>query len=196
VEGTMKYFEALGIDLSDVSSFIVSEILQCPTMGEITREGFTDGWSDLGVDTIDKQKKLVQSRRATIGQPVHREILKKVYKHTFKLLLTGAGQRSVDKGTCIEMWKVLFKAPALDWRTPTTNWLELWTEFVEANSIKMINSDVWQQTFKFAEESIKEESLSWWSEESAWPALVDEFVEWIKEKRGDGKEENMEDVEY
>jgi len=192
----MKYFDALSVDLSDISSFIVSEIVQCPTMGEITREGFTNGWIELGMDTVDKQKKFVQTRRGTLAQPGNREILKKVYRHAFKLLLTNQGQRSVDKDTCIEMWKVLFSPPSLDWKTNNTPWLDLWTEFVTNNNIKAINLDVWMQTLKFAEESIRDESLSWWSEEASWPALVDEFVEWMKERRGDGKEEEMEDMEY
>lgn len=166
-------------------------------MGEISREGFCDGWSELGgLDTIEKQKKFIQQRRAALGQPGNRDVLKNVYNHTFKLLLTGAGQRAVDKEQCMELWKVLFRAPSLDWRTPTTDWLELWTEFVAENNIKMINSDVWKQTFKFAEESVKDDTLAWWSEESAWPALVDEFVEWIKEKNGTGRDLNMDDMDY
>lgn len=166
-------------------------------MGEITREGFTEGWSELGAyDTIEKQKKFIQQRRASLGQPVNREVLKNVYNHTFKLLITGAGQRAVVKEACVAMWQVLFKSPSLDWRTTKFNWLDLWTEFVLDNDIKMINSDVWKQTFKFAEESTKDESLAWWSEESAWPALVDEFVEWHKKKNGTEGDLDMEDTDY
>ncbi|QDS77141.1 hypothetical protein FKW77_001282 [Venturia effusa] len=197
IEGSTKYFEAIGVDLEGVDSFIVSEIVQCPSMGEITRDGFTDGWAELGAyDTIEKQKKFIQQRKATLGQPANRAILKNVYNHTFKLLITSAGQRAVEKGVCIAMWQVLFRAPSLDWRTPKFNWLELWTEFVTDNSIKMINSDVWKQTLKFAEESTKDDTLSWWSEESAWPALIDEFVEWHKERNPIPGDQDMEDMGY
>jgi DCN1-like protein 1/2 len=194
----MKYFGAVGAELDDVASLVVSEIVQCPTMGEITREGFVNGWSELGGDTIERQKAILTSRRANLNSVNlrDRDILKKIYKHTFKLGITGAGQRSVDKETCIEMWKLIFSPPSFNWSTKSTDWLALWLEFVAGNSVKGINSDVWNQTFKFAEESIRDESLTWWSEEAAWPALVDEFVEWIKAKRGVGREEEMEDMDY
>ena len=37
----------LNVRLDDLSVFIVGEVLQCPTMGEITREGFVQGWTKL-----------------------------------------------------------------------------------------------------------------------------------------------------
>jgi DCN1-like protein 1/2 len=48
----------------------------------------------------------------------------------------------------------------------------------------------------FAVETLKDESLSWWDENSAWPALIDEFVEWVKKKRGDTRGVEDEEMEY
>jgi DCN1-like protein 1/2 len=102
----------------------------------------------------------------------------------------------VDKENCVEVWKVLFSAPSLNWRTPNNNWLELWINFVQKSSTKAINMDVWMQTLKFAEESLRDESLKWWSEEASWPALVDEFVEHIREERGENGPEELDEMEY
>lgn len=44
---------------------------------------------------------------------------------------------------------------------------------------------MWDQTLSFAEKTLSDESLSWWSEDSAWPGVIDEYVEYVqKEKRG------------
>lgn len=42
--------------------------------------------------------------------------------------------------------------------------------------------DLWNQTLLFAEKSVEDETLGFWSEEQAWPALIDEFVVWCREK--------------
>lgn len=44
----MKYFENLGVDVEGMEVLAVLEIIQAPTMGEMSREGFVDGWSSLG----------------------------------------------------------------------------------------------------------------------------------------------------
>jgi DCN1-like protein 1/2 len=198
VDGTMNYLQALNVGLEDISSFIVSELIQCPTMGEITRDGFVNGWTEAGGDTIAKQQAIIKQRRVMLGQntPPARELFKRVYKHTFRLGIQGQGQRSVDKEMCIEMWKMMFSPPSFDWRSKNTDWLPLWIEFVGNNSVKGINADVWNQTLAFAEESVKDESLSWWSEEASWPALVDEFVEFMNEKRGVRQGAEDEEMEY
>lgn len=35
---------------------------------------------------------------------------------------------------------------------------------------------------------LKDESMGWWSEDGAWPGVLDEFVGYVRERRG-GKEE-------
>lgn len=40
----MKYLQELSVDLEDIDSLAALEIVQAPTMGEITREGFVNGW--------------------------------------------------------------------------------------------------------------------------------------------------------
>lgn len=52
IDGTMQYFEQLGIDLESVEFLIPMEIVQAPALGEITKDGFVSGWRKIGyVDT-------------------------------------------------------------------------------------------------------------------------------------------------
>ena len=44
VDGTMTYLQQLDVDLEGMDSLAVLEIIQAQTMGEITREGFVNGW--------------------------------------------------------------------------------------------------------------------------------------------------------
>lgn len=44
VDGTMTYFMSLGVNLEDASMLIPMEIVQAPTVGEISKEGFVNGW--------------------------------------------------------------------------------------------------------------------------------------------------------
>lgn len=44
VDGTMSYLQQLEVDLEGLDSLAVLEVIQAPTMGEITREGFVNGW--------------------------------------------------------------------------------------------------------------------------------------------------------
>lgn len=40
----MSYLQQLDVDLEGMDSLAVLEIIQAPTMGEIAREGFVNGW--------------------------------------------------------------------------------------------------------------------------------------------------------
>jgi DCN1-like protein 1/2 len=48
VDGTMLYFEDLGINLETVGFLVPMEIVQAPALGEITKEGFVGGWKRIG----------------------------------------------------------------------------------------------------------------------------------------------------
>ncbi len=42
----MNYLKAIGVGIDDIGMLIVSEIIKSPTLGQITREGFVEGWTE------------------------------------------------------------------------------------------------------------------------------------------------------
>lgn len=110
----------------------------------------------------------------------------RIYKHTFQLGKVGT-QKTVQLEMASEYWTLLFSSPAspIKWTTPTTPWLEWWIEFLTTSWKRAVNKDVWNETLRFAQESLKDEALTFWSEEASWPSVIDEFVDFVKKKRGD-----------
>jgi DCN1-like protein 1/2 len=102
--------------------------------------------------------------------------------HTFTLLLQDPRQKSADKAMCIEMWPPLLTQPSLHWATPRRNWLQEWLAFLTGPrcTAKGVSRDLWSHVLKFARRTLEDETLAWHSEEQSWPALIDEFVEFIK----------------
>lgn len=49
LESTMGYLsEKLNVSLENAELFVVLELVQAPSVGEITRAGFIDGWKSSG----------------------------------------------------------------------------------------------------------------------------------------------------
>lgn len=68
--------------------------------------------------------------------------------------------------------------------SPTTAWLNEWTTYLQEKWKKSVNKDMWNQTLEFLNKAKEDDNLSFWSDESAWPSVIDEFVEYMKERRG------------
>ncbi|KAI9718099.1 MAG: hypothetical protein M1812_004357 [Candelaria pacifica] len=198
IEGAMKYLQALGINLDEVSVLVISEALQSPTMGEFTREGYLNGWQRLaaghpgGAGTIVNQSVLIGKLCSEL--PYDEELFKRVYNHTFQIA-RNAGQKAIMLDTAIEYWRLLFTSPSVTWNSATTPWLDYYIEFLETKWKKGVNKDMWTMTLSFYTKTKEDEYLEWWSEDGAWPSVLDEFVRFIQEKRGgEGHAEKM-DVE-
>ena len=48
VNGVMEYLGALNVDLESAAFLIPMEIMQVPSMGLITKEGFVNAWRAVG----------------------------------------------------------------------------------------------------------------------------------------------------
>jgi DCN1-like protein 1/2 len=47
LESTMSYFSThLKANLENAELFVVVDLLQAPSIGEVTRKGFVEGWKD------------------------------------------------------------------------------------------------------------------------------------------------------
>lgn len=111
-------------------------------------------------------------------------LLKRVYRHTF-ICSKEKGQKALPLENALVYWELLFNPPCRTWVTPSTNWVELWAEFLRAKWTKSVNKDMWNMTFEFFLKTLQDESLSFWSEDGAWPGVIDDFVAYAKESRGD-----------
>lgn len=118
------------------------------------------------------------------------ELFKKVYRHAF----VGGRERD-QKSLSLEhatvYWGMLFSKPGMPWKTRSHDWLELWKSFLDEKYTRSVNRDMWNMTLTFALKSLEDETLSFWNADGAWPSVIDDFVEWCREK-GIGKPEAME----
>lgn len=184
MEGAMKLMGALSVNIESVDMLVFSELVSCPSLGTVTREGFVDRLSQEGVSDKTKIAALVSSRQAKLASDP--ALLKKIYRHTFTLA-RAPGQKAVALEAATEYWRVLLSPPSLAWSSPSTPWLEWWLEFLTDKYKKSVNKDLWDQTLVFALKTLEDETMGFWSEDSAWPGVIDEFVEYVREKRGGGE---------
>jgi len=187
IEGVMKYFSDIKIELDEVACFGIAELLKSPTMGEFTREGFVEGWKLVGCETLPKMASHASALRIRIISRA--DVFRRVYRYAFTLC-RQAGQRNLSFEIASEQWQLFFssKSGGINWNTTSTPWLDWWIEFLEGRSMKPVNKDLWEQTEVFMRKIQEDESLGWWTADGAWPGALDDFVLWVKAKRGKAAE--------
>lgn len=122
-------------------------------------------------------------KRLVVTMGRDRDLFRKVYRYAFV-----AGKEEEQRALSLEMallyWDLLFKKPGQSWVGSSTgiDWLEEWKFFLQKNWKRSVNRDMWNQLLEFAFKSIEDESLGFWSEDGAWPGVIDEFVAWYKHK--------------
>ena len=124
MDGTMRYFQDVGVNVEDISMLVISELLSCPTMGEMRRSGFLEGWVIETAWDIRTQKNAIASRVKKVKTNTD-DLFTKVYKHTFTLGLPP-GARIMGLDEAVEFWKVLFGPGGFHWVGATgTPWPQL-----------------------------------------------------------------------
>lgn len=118
--------------------------------------------------------------------PTDNALFKRVYRHVF-VCARDKGQKALPLENAITYWEILFAAPGQTLATSSTNWADLWIEFLNAKWTKSVNKDMWNQTLEFLQKAVEDETLSFWSEDGAWPGVIDDFVGFVKTKRGTGE---------
>lgn len=110
-------------------------------------------------------------------------LFKRVYRHAF-ICSKEKGQKALPLENALVYWELLFGPSGQQWITSMTDWTELWLDFLKAKWTKSVNKDMWNQTFEFYQKTMQDETLSFWSEDGAWPGVIDDFVAYVKEKWG------------
>lgn len=172
---SIEYLQSLGVDLENAEMFVMMELVHAPAIGEITRKGFVDGWAatDLKTFSQSQQKKHIATLLDKLkSDPAY---FKKVYRHAFI-----AGKEEQQKALTVDYalvyWKMLFSPTGRPWVSPKHDWLPLWELFIKTEWTRSVNKDMWNQIYEFATKTMADEELEFYSDQDAWPGVIDDFV--------------------
>jgi DCN1-like protein 1/2 len=144
--------------------------LKCKTLGEIQRSEFVDGFANLGADSMTEIKNQLSSIKSQLSTSGNAATFKEFYLWVFSFIKDDEERKVVDAAPAMEMMSIVL---ADRWSS-----LNKWVEFVTSTGVKVISLDVWSQVLEFAKE-VKD--LSQYNpDESAWPGIFDDFVEFVK----------------
>lgn len=118
-------------------------------------------------------------------------LFKRVYKRTF-LCAKEKEQKAITLEMATLYWDVLFSPPGRPWVTASVDWKAMWIEYLTKNWNKSVNKDMWNQTFEFFLKTMEDETLSFWSEDSAWPGVIDDFVLYTIDAKKGNRGDKME----
>lgn len=189
-ETAIEYLESLEVNLENAEMFVVMELIQAPAVGEISRQGFVEGWKATNLSTFSKsaQKKLVRDRISTLASdPAY---FRKVYRHAF---ISGkeASQKALPVENATEYWKTLFTAPGKPWVSASRDWSALWQSFLAEKWSRSVNKDMWNMTLEFAYRTLDDESLAFYSDQDSWPGVIDDFVAWYRKLHPEETKDKM-----
>lgn len=166
-DGVARFCEDLQVDPQDVVTLVLSWHMRAATMCEFTRDEFVGGLLSLGADSIEKLKQLLPGLRSELRDEGK---FRDIYEFAFNWA-KEKGQKSLALDTAVGMWTLLFRQ---------RNWplVDAWCQFLLTNHNKAISKDTWTQLLEF---SRLDPALAKFDDEGAWPYLIDEFVEHLRE---------------
>lgn len=172
--GVGRFCQDLNVDPSDIVMLVISWHFSAATMCEFSKEEFLEGMEELNCNSVDKVKrKLPQLRSELKNDQTFQEVY--IYAYGFAC---EKGQKCLQLDTAIAMWQLLFAEQG--WPLVTS-----WCQFLEANHKHAISKDTWCQLLDFAKVVKTEGDVEQFdaSNNSAWPYLIDDFVDQLRGKR-------------
>jgi len=126
-----------------------------------------------------------------------RETFKEFYQWLFNFAKENQDVKTIDAEVAIDMWNTVLK----DQWPLTTQWCRFIQGEVEKSKkkkqegMKAVSRDVWDQCLEFSWEVNPD--LSNWEEGGAFPAIIDEFVDFVNnggKQNGQEKKKQDDDV--
>eukprot|EP00051_Salpingoeca_urceolata_P030201 m.8441 g.8441 ORF g.8441 m.8441 type:complete len:246 (-) comp3233_c0_seq1:81-818(-) len=170
-DGTARLCVDLDVSPENVALLVLAKRLECKKMATFTQAEWLTGMGALRCDSTVKLKAILPDLRRSLDDP---KFFKQVFLYAYDFARSAnqnSGQKTIDKQTAVAMLDVLLRGC---WVL-----LDSFSRFLEQCSARVINKDQWVNIHDFYK-TVKPD-LSNYDENSAWPVLLDEYVEWCKE---------------
>ena len=152
------------VEMDDVRMLSLAWHLGVDAKWEVLSKAFIDTCSDLNVDCA------VSLRRELDGLLYEsRRHFKEFYRFVFNFELVP-GQKSLSKDTAIRLWSSVLPICSGD----GDRFMNEWFEYLNTADIRGVTKDLWDGFLEFSQ--AVDEDFGNFSEDDAWPSVVDEFV--------------------
>ncbi|GJJ71071.1 DCN1-like protein 4/5 [Entomortierella parvispora] len=163
--GISKLCEDIGVSLEAVDMLVLAFHLNADTMPFFSKEEWIKGMKKLEVDSTIKLKAAMPGLVAKLKNPVD---FKEFYRYIF-MFVKNSEQKCMDVETACRMLETVMAG------RPHTKSFVAFLE--EKKPVKVINKDQWYNFLDFSD-SVSEDLTNYDGISSAWPVLLDEYVEW------------------
>ncbi|KAL2338195.1 hypothetical protein Fmac_012641 [Flemingia macrophylla] len=161
------------VDHTDVRVLMLAWKMKAEEQGYFTLDEWRRGLKALRADTVSKLKKALPDLEKEVRRPSN---FGDFYSYAFQYCLTEEKQKSIDIESICELLTLVLGStfPAQ---------VSSFVEYLKTqNDYKVINKDQWMGFFRFCNE-ISFPTFNGYDPELAWPLILDNFVDWVREKQ-------------
>jgi DCN1-like protein 4/5 len=166
-QGTMKLLSALRVEADSLEALMLAYYCDCLSPGFFSKDEFIKGLSTLRCDTLDKLKAKFKTFAAEAADRVE-----EVWKFVFEFVKEKTESKVAKLEDCV---------PAVTLLLQNSPHADALCAFLRSSNAKVVNLDVWTMLLNFTRKVGPPPIFKGYSEEDAWPVLIDEYVEYSKE---------------
>ncbi|KAL5293292.1 DCUN1D5 family protein [Megaselia abdita] len=168
-EGMEKFCKDISVDPENVVMLVLAYKMGAKQMGYFSQYEWLKGLTELQCDTASKVQSKLDYLKQCLDDP---NMYKSIYRYAYDFA-RDKDQRSMDTDTAKAMLQVLL---GKQWAMYPE-----FEQFLNTSKYKVINKDQWCNILEFSR-TINND-VSNYDIDGAWPVMLDEFVEWLRQKR-------------
>ncbi|WJX95981.1 hypothetical protein P8452_77239 [Trifolium repens] len=159
------------VDHTDVRILILAWKMKAEKQGYFTQDEWRRGLKCLGADTLPKLRKAINGLKKEVTAP---ESFEDFYTYAFQYCLTEDKQRTIDIETLCELFTIVLGSEFPSQVNLLIDYLKI------QNDYRALTMDHWRNFYRFFKE-VSFTDLERYDSSQAWPVIIDNFVEWMKE---------------
>lgn len=166
-----QFCKDICVEPENVVMLVIAYKMNARQMGFFTQAEWQKGLTELQCDSAIKLQSKLEYLKSLMNDP---NVFKNIYRYAYDFA-RDKDQRSMDIETAKAMLNLLLGK----------QWIMYpeFAQFLHQSKYKVINKDQWCNILEFSRTITPD--LSNYDVDGAWPVLLDEFVEWLRQKRNE-----------